>query len=160
MNAEALRRPAALVAGTWAGIMIGLGFIAAPVLFSALARADAGRVAARLFAIDAYIGLGCGTALLVFALQRSRTDAEHGSSRFSTDMLLALAALFCTVAGHFGLQPMIESARAGAGGPPFAVLHGIASAFFVLKLVVVAVLAWRLAAASRKPAATASSRPV
>ncbi|MEP6740619.1 MAG: DUF4149 domain-containing protein [Caldimonas sp.] len=158
MNAAALRRPAAWLAGAWAGIMIGLGFIAAPVLFSALERADAGRVAARLFTIDAYLGLAFGVTLLVIALQRARGAKEQGGTRFSADMLLALAALFCTLAGHFALQPMVEAARGGTGTASFAVLHGVASAFFALKFAVVAVLAWRLAAAPRCSSQTSSPK--
>jgi hypothetical protein len=68
------------------------------------------------------------------------------SSRFSTEMLLVLGALFAIVAGHYAIQPMIESARRGEGGPSFAVLHGVASAFFLVKFAAVAGLAWRLTA--------------
>jgi hypothetical protein len=63
----------------------------------------------------------------------------------SADMLLVLGALFCTVFGYFALQPMMAPARAGEGPLSFAALHGISSALFVLKAVLVAVLAWRLA---------------
>jgi hypothetical protein len=144
VNAARLRQAAAWLAGAWAGAIAAIGFVAAPVLFAMLARAEAGRVAARLFEIDAYIGLGLGTALLMLALQRSHAGTSGSASRFSAEMLLVLAALFCVVAGHFALQPMIESARQGEAGPSFAVLHGVASAFFVVKFVVVATLAWRL----------------
>jgi hypothetical protein len=61
----------------------------------------------------------------------------------------------CVVAGHFALLPMIEAARAGPAGVSFAVLHGVASAFFVAKFVAVAVLAWRLAASPRDATAAA-----
>jgi hypothetical protein len=57
-------------------------------------------------------------------------------------MVLVLVALFCIVAGHYAIEPVI-----GRGDvPSFAVLHGVASAFFVVKFVAVAVLAWRLSA--------------
>jgi hypothetical protein len=49
---------------------------------------------------------------------------------------------------------MIESARRGEGGPSFAVLHGVASAFFLVKFLAVAVLAWRLTRAPVGDAAT------
>ena len=139
-----VRRAAAWLAGAWAGLIAAIGFVAAPLLFATLARADAGRVAARLFGVDATIGVCAGAVLLLLCLQIARRDAERGASRFSTEMLLVLAALFCIVAGHYATQPMIESARSGGGGPSFALLHGIASAFFVTKFVAVSVLAWRL----------------
>jgi GNAT superfamily N-acetyltransferase len=143
-----LRRAAAWLAGVWAGLVVGVGFVAAPVVFATLPRGHAGRVAARLFAVDAMVGIGFGAVLLVLALQIARRDAGHGASRFSTEMLLALGAIFCIVAGHYAIQPMIETAGQAEGGPSFAVLHGVASAFFALKFVAIAVLAWRLSSAA------------
>jgi hypothetical protein len=52
---------------------------------------------------------------------------------------------------------MIESARRGEGGPSFAVLHGVASAFFLVKFAAVAALAWRLTGAPPAPAAGAAT---
>ena len=152
MSARRLRQLAAWLAGVWAGAMAGIGFVAAPALFSTLDRADAGRVATRLFEIDAYGGLAFGAALLLLALHRSHDGAASGASRFNPEMMLSLAALFSIVAGYFALLPMIESARGGTPGPSFAMLHGVASAFFLVKVGVVAVLAWRLGAHPVAPA--------
>jgi hypothetical protein len=138
-------RFAAWLAGLWAGAIAAIGFVAAPTLFATLARADAGRVAARLFEIDAYVGLAAAALLLVLGMRSPRAMRPAGSSRFSAELMLVLAALFAIVAGYFAVEPMIEAARRGEGGTSFAVLHGVASAFFVAKFVAVAVLAWRLA---------------
>jgi hypothetical protein len=144
VSGERWGRLACVLAGVWAGLMAGLGFVAAPALFSLLSRADAGRVAGRLFLVDAYLGLAFGVVVLLIARHLAKADADRGGSRFSTEMILALAALFCTVAGHFGLQPMLEAARAGQGRASFAALHGAAAVFFLVKLAAVASLAWRL----------------
>jgi hypothetical protein len=144
-----LRRVAAGLAGAWAGLICAVGFVAAPILFATLARADAGRVAARLFAVDATIGICAGALLLLVTFQLARHAAESGASRFSTDMLLVLGALFCVIAGHYATEPMMQARLRGDGGPSFAVLHGVASTFFVVKLVVVGTLAWRLTGAPR-----------
>jgi len=145
-----LRRAACWLAGAWAGLIAGIGFVAAPALFATLPHGEAGRVAARLFSIDATLGVGVGAVLLLLCLQLARVGAASGmSSRFSTEMLLVLGALFAIVAGHYAIQPMIESARRGEGGPSFAVLHGVASAFFLVKLAAVAALAWRLTSSPR-----------
>jgi uncharacterized protein DUF4149 len=146
-----LPRAAAWLAGVWTGAIGAIGFIAAPVLFATLPRADAGRVAARLFAVDATLSVGFGAILLVLTLQIARGAALQGASRFSAEMVLVLAAIFAVVSGHYALQPMMEAAARGEGGPSFAVLHGVATAFFLLKFVAVAVLAWRLAGAARRP---------
>ena len=154
MRPRRLRQAAAWLSGAWAGLIAGIGFVAAPTLFATLPRGDAGRVAARLFAIDAYLGLALGGMVLALALREAR-DRSDGGSRFSVEMVLALGAIFCVVAGHFALQPMIDAARAGTSGVSFAVLHGVASAFFLVKFGAVAALAWRLAAGS--PGATAAA---
>ncbi len=146
MSATLLDRIAAWLAGLWAGSIATIGFVAAPALFAALPRSDAGRVAARLFEIDAYVGIAFGAVLLALGTRGADEMRRPGSSRFSVELMLVLAALFGIVAGYFAMQPMIETARRGEGGPSFAVLHGVASAFFVLKFVAVAVLAWRLTA--------------
>jgi len=145
-----LRRVAAWLAGVWAGMVAAIGFVAAPVLFATLPRGDAGHVAARLFEVDAALGIGVGALLLVIALQDARRRAESGASRFSAELLLVLGALFCIVAGHYAIEPMLASA--GRGAASFAALHGIASAFFVVKFVAVAVLAWRFGAPAAAPA--------
>jgi len=156
-----VRRAACWLAGAWVGLIAGVGFVAAPALFATLPRTDAGQVATQLFKVDATIGICVGAVLVVLCLQVARVDSARGeSSRFSTEMLLVLAALFAIVAGHYAIQPMIESARRGEGGPSFAVLHGVASAFFLLKFAAVAALAWRLTGAQRAPAAGAATPAV
>jgi len=158
VSATLAERFAGWLAGLWTGAMVGIGFVAAPALFATLPRADAGRVAARLFEIDAYSGLAVAALLLVLAMRSPRALHRAATSRFSVELMLVLAALFCIVAGYFAIQPMIETARRGEGGPSFAVLHGVASAFFLAKVVAVAVLAWRLTArrAVATPAAPTS----
>ena len=150
MKAELLGRAGAWLAAAWAGVMIGIGAVAAPVLFALLPRADAGRVASRLFSLDATIGIGAGAVLALIGLQLGRDRAEQGrGSRFGAELVLALAALFCIVAGYYATLPMIEAARAGQGSLSFGALHAITSAFFVARLAIVAVLAWRLSAPPR-----------
>jgi hypothetical protein len=144
VSARRRRQLAAWLAGVWTGMMAGVGFVAAPALFSTLTRGDAGRVATRLFEIDAYAGLAFGAALLLLALRRSHDGLAPGASRFNAEMMLSLGALFCIVAGYFALLPMMESARSGTAGLSFAALHAVASGFFLVKVVLGAVLGWRL----------------
>jgi hypothetical protein len=125
-------------------------------VFATLPRTDAGHVAAHLFTADAAIGLGLGALLLVLALQEARRRSGPGASRFSAEMVLVLVALFCIVAGHYAIRPMLTTAG-GGDGLSFAMLHGVASAFFVVKFVAVAVLAWRLLAPATTPADAAIS---
>jgi len=146
-----LRRLAALVAGLWAGLILGIAAIGAPASFANAARDVAGRVAGQMFAQEAYVSLVAAVALLVLVRRQARdyaqAEAEAGrGSALSANVLLVLGALFCTVFGYFAMQPMMASARAGQGLLSFGVLHGVSAVFFLLKGLLVAVLAWRLSA--------------
>jgi hypothetical protein len=146
VKAATLARSCAWLAGLWAGAMAGIGFIAAPALFAELPRADAGRLAAHLFGVDATVGICAGAVLTIGGLQIGRDRAERGTgSRFGRELILALAALLCVVVGYYAVQPMMEAARGGSGALSFGALHGIASTFFVARLAIVAALAWLLA---------------
>ena len=140
-------RFSAVLAGLWAGALLCIAAVAAPSAFAALAPADAGRFVARVLTQEAYASLA--VALLLFALerQRSRQAAASGSgSVLSTNTLLLMGTLFCTVAGHFAVQPMMAAARAGQGAWSFGALHAVSGGLFALKGLLVLALAWRLSA--------------
>ena len=144
-------RLAALIAGLWAGILLCIGAVAAPAAFAMLARPDAGRFVNRVFEQEAYLSLAVAVVLFVIERQRSRDDAAAGTgSAFSANLMLLLGTLFCTVAGYFAVQPMLEAARAGQGAVSFGMLHAASAGFFVLKGLLVLALAWRLNAVSPK----------
>jgi hypothetical protein len=153
-----LARVAALAAGLWAGVLIGIGVLAAPSGFALLAVQDAGRLAGRMLAQEAYAGLVLSIALFLIERTRTRRAAESGEgSALNANMLLALGALFCTVAGHFALQPMMAAARAGQGAWSFGALHAVSAAFYGLKALLVLALAWRLIGVAAKPLRQARS---
>ncbi len=144
------RRAACWLAGVWTGLLAALGAMAAPAAFATLASSDAGRVAGRLFAQEAYLSVALSIAIFALERFRHRAAIEGGSrSAMSAEILLALGALFCTVAGYFALQPLMEAARAGQGRWSFGALHAVSGSLYVLKGALVAVLAWRLAAVDR-----------
>jgi hypothetical protein len=142
-----MRRLAALLAGLWAGVLLGIGVFGAQAAFATLASADAGRVAGRMFAQEAYLSLALSVLLFLLERQRARQAvlSDQGSA-LSVELLLVFGALFCTVAGYFALQPMMAAARAGQGALSFGALHGLSMIFFVLKGLLVLALAWRLTA--------------
>jgi hypothetical protein len=131
------------LSGLWAGVLLAIALVAAPTLFALLERAQAGRVASRLFAIEAAVSLLASIVIVV--IERGIPPAR-GESQFSVNLRLALGALFCTVAGYYALQPMVEAARAGQGKLSFATLHAISSVLYAAKAMLVLVLAWRTAA--------------
>ncbi|RVT50427.1 DUF4149 domain-containing protein [Rubrivivax albus] len=150
--AERLRR---LLPGLWAGFLLCVAAVATPAAFALLQRPDAGRMVARILGQEAYVSLALALLLLMLERIAARDDAEAGrGSQFSVGMGLAAGALFCTVAGYFGVQPMMDAARAGQGSLSFGQLHAISSAFYGVKLLLVLALAWR---AARPPVSPASS---
>jgi hypothetical protein len=139
-----LDRARRLIPGLWLGVLLCVALLATPAPFATLAQADAGRVVARMLAQEAYTSLALGVVLLVLERLQARRAALAGrGTQFSTGMVLALGAVFCTVAGYFGLQPMMAAAKAGQGGLSFGQLHGISAAFYIAKTACVAALAWR-----------------
>ncbi|MBL0086348.1 MAG: DUF4149 domain-containing protein [Ideonella sp.] len=133
-----------LLPAAWAGALLCVGFIATPAPFATLATADAGRVVARILAQEAWLSLVLGVWLLLAERRRARDAAGAGQgSVLSTDVLLLLGTVFCTVSGYFAIQPMLPAARAGQGAFTFGQLHLASAAMFVVKGLLVLVLAWR-----------------
>lgn len=145
MSAATLARLGTLLAAAWLGAMLAIGGLAAPTLFAMLARAEAGAVAGRLFALEANVGLAGSAVLLMLTVRLAAQRHEGGQgSRFSGELMAVLAALATIVVGHYALQPVMASARAGGTGLSFGALHGISSALFAARVALVAWLAWRL----------------
>ena len=140
-------RWAALLAGLWAGVLACIGAVAAPSAFATLVPIDAGRVVGRMLAQEAYFSLAMACALFALERTRSRRAAAVGAgSVLSANLVLLFGTLFCTVAGHFAVQPMLAAARLGQGPWSFAALHAVSGGLFAIKGLLVLALAWRFGA--------------
>ncbi len=139
-----LGRLQALLAALWGGLLLCIAFVATPGAFAVLDRAQAGAYVARVFAIEAQISLALGLVLMMIERRLTRDALEAGaaSRQFSARLLLPAVALFCTVAGYYGLQPLMADAKAGAGVASFAALHSVSLVFFGVKGLAVLALAW------------------
>ena len=140
---ERLRR---LLPGLWFGLLLAIAAIATPAASGALDGASFGLVARAIFAREAPASMVLGMVLLI--IERREALARHlatGVSQFSGEMVLAIVALFCTVAGYYGLLPMMERARAGTSSLSFLQWHAVSLAFFGAKALAVLVLAWKAA---------------
>jgi hypothetical protein len=113
----------------WAGSLWSLAAWVAPILFHAQSdRHLAGLLAARLFAIETYLGLG---AALFAALLPSRGDFKWG---YIAAGLLA--------GDQWALKPVMDAAHAGgtAAGLTFGAWHGVSAAIYLLACLAVGVL--------------------
>ncbi len=129
----------------WIGALWAIGYIAVPLLFVTLEdRALAITLAGKMFAIVAYIGMGCGTYLLAFRLIR------QGAISFRQSFFwIVLLMLLLTLLGHFGAQPLLEAVKnfsvpraivEGILQDRFATWHGVYSALYVVQSVLGLVL--------------------
>jgi len=134
----------ALLAALWGGLLLCIAFMATPSAFAVLERAQAGAYVARVFAIEAQVSLALGLVLMMIERRLTRDAVESGqaAAQFSMRLVLPVVALFCTIAGYYGLQPLMADARAGTGVASFAALHGVSLAFFGVKGLAVLALAW------------------
>ncbi len=139
---ERLRR---LLPAAWFGLLACVAFIAAPAPFAILANAaDAGRVNGRIFVLEAWTSVALALLLWLLERGRARRAAEAGQgSIFSTEMILLMGTLLCTLGGYFAVQPLLASARAGQTLLSFGQLHLVSVSLFGVKLLLVAMLAWR-----------------
>jgi len=122
----------------WVGSLLAIGFIAAPVLFTQLAdRSAAGNLAGVMFTVTAWVGLACGTYLILFVMFAKGWRALQSGVFWIVVLMLAL-----TAAGHFGVQPILEQLRAdalprrimeGALRERFNTWHGVSTALYVVQ---------------------------
>ena len=113
----------------WAGSLWSLAAWVAPTLFSAQSdRHLAGLLAARLFAVESYVGVGTA---LVAALLPARGKFKWG---------YAAAALLAV--DQWVLAPLMAEAhvRGAAATLSFGAWHGVSAAVYVLACLAVAVL--------------------
>lgn len=130
-----------LVIAFWVGSQMAIGYIAAPVLFSQLAdRTLAGALAGAMFAVMAWVGLGCGVYLLL-ALALARGRAAFRSLEFGCIALM----LALTLLGHFGIGPLLAGLKAEALPLPvmesplrarFSLWHGVSSVLYLLQTLI------------------------
>jgi len=126
-----MQRLAVFIAALWWGGISGLSFVAVPTLFASLGSpAVAGPVAAKLFSLQCWAGLGLGLAMLL-VLRRQRSLGHfplagepvdpvdpaqlHAMQRVLSTMGFVLAAMLLALLQEFGVAQKIVTARATGG---------------------------------------------
>lgn len=126
-----------VVIALWAGALWMTG-ISAYVLFDTLQdKQMAGMLAGKLFAMVSYIGMASAFYLLIHRL------VQHGTAALKQAFFWAvLVMLLLVLAGHFGIQPLLESLKTQAlpadvmqsvFADRFRNWHGIASIAYLIE---------------------------
>jgi hypothetical protein len=122
----------------WVGALWAIGYLAAPTLFRVLDdRALAGRIAGEMFTYVAWLGMAAAAYLLVFLALR-----KNGGAFRSGVFWLVLVMLLLTVAGYFGIQPVLVQLKAdsfprevmeSALRDRFVAWHGVSSVVYLIQ---------------------------
>lgn len=126
-----------IIVTLWAGALWSTG-ISAYVLFDNLQdKQMAGMLAGKLFTVVTYIGMGSALYLLINRLMQNGTAALKQSFFWAVFVMLLLV-----LAGHFGIQPILESLKTQAlpadvmqsvFADRFRNWHGIASIAYLVE---------------------------
>lgn len=152
-----------LLTFVWVGSALTIGYVVAPTLFAMLQRSVAGDVAARLFRIEAFVGVTCG----ILSLALGNVLVRRGVSDYRRLRWLVAGMLLCVLIGYFGLQPFMDALRTTAResgldiahspyAARFGLLHGVASLIYLFETLLGLALVWMLPAGHHVRAAEAA----
>jgi hypothetical protein len=122
----------------WVGALWAIGYLAAPTMFYHLQDHQlAGSLAGEMFKLVAYLGLISGLYLLIHRLSKFGTKALKQGFFWAVFFMLLL-----TLAGHFGIAPVIAQLKAQAMpsdvmnsvfADRFQTWHGVASIAYLIQ---------------------------
>lgn len=140
-------RLAMLLAALWWGSLTSLGALVVPLLFQNLGSPQAaGAMAAKLFAAQTWLSIGCAMVLLL--LLNKKEEAPPPIARAVTPWLVA--GLLLAVLVEFGVSPRIVTARATGGD--LKLWHALGSAMYLLQWLSATLVLWRMTALPLKDA--------
>ena len=149
------QRLAVFLAALWWGGLSGLSFVAVPTLFAQLGAPVAGPVAAKLFSLQCWAGLGIGLALLLI-LRRARAAGQFPLAGEVVDperlaqmqrvlgtMGFVLAGMLLALLQEFGVAQKVVTARATGGD--LRLWHGLGTLMVLGQWLCSGAVLWRTA---------------
>jgi hypothetical protein len=129
---------ATLLITAWVGGLWAVGYLAVPVLFYAQPdRQLAGMLAGQMFTLVSYLGMACGTYLLIQRISVS------GRESFRQALFWAVAVmLLITLVLQCGIQPIMTDLKLqalpldvmhSAFAARFKMLHGVSSIIYLIQ---------------------------
>lgn len=123
-------------AALWWGSLSSIGFLVVPLLFAHLPTpALAGGMAARLFAAQTWVSVGCGL-LLLLSFRSNRPLAPVADAQAAT--IFILAGLLLALLSEFAVAPRIVARE------NLALWHRVGSAMYLLQWLCAGVTLWKL----------------
>ena len=136
---------ASLAITAWVGGLWVIGYLAVPILFRAQPDKQlAGMLAGQMFVVMEYLGIVCGTYLLLYRLTISGKAATREWMFWLVAAMLAITLLF-----QFGIQPLMAEIKLQAHSPDvmqnalagrFKMWHGISSILYLVESLLGAML--------------------
>jgi hypothetical protein len=131
-----------LLAALWWGSLTALGALVVPLLFQNLGSPQAaGAMAAKLFAAQTWLSIGCALVLLLL-LNKKDDNALRDATRSITPW--AIAGLLLAVLVEYGVSPRIVTGRATGGD--LKLWHGLGSAMYLGQWLSATLVLWRMTA--------------
>jgi len=138
MQAFFFARLPLLAAALWWGSLSAIGFVAVPLLFRHLpSPALAGFAAARLFAAQTWISIGCAATLLLL------TRAAQAPAWAQSALIWVLAGLLLALLMQYGVSPRIVARE------NLRLWHALGSALYVLQWLCALAVLWQIGRAAR-----------
>ncbi|MGL4667834.1 MAG: DUF4149 domain-containing protein [Saezia sp.] len=137
-----LQRLATTLTAIWVGIMIGVGYVFAPILFKMMSneRPFAGQIAGEAFTAVAYISLVFGVILMLII---RRENARSNATQPSTALYLILMAVGLAIINHFIITPEMVVAKSGMNAQwSFSTLHMMSQIVYVAQIILLLALNW------------------
>lgn len=130
----AARLPA-LAAALWWGSLTTVGFLVVPLLFAHLpSAAIAGQMAAKLFAAQTWVTVGCCMLLLLISRRRHEEFQEPWAKAV---LGFVLGGLLLALLVQFGVSPRIVARQ------DLRLWHSVGTGMYVLQWVCALVVLWR-----------------
>lgn len=125
-----------LAAALWWGGLTVVGFLVVPMLFAHLGSpAQAGAMAAKLFAAQTWVGLGCGVLLLTLA----RSDEDTPVMAWAQGALVyVILGMLLALLSEFAVAPRIVARQ------DLRFWHTLGTLFYAAQWLCALVVLWRL----------------
>lgn len=137
-------RLALFAAALWWGSLGAVGFFVVPMLFANLGTpAQAGTLAARLFAGQTWISVACSLVLLMAARPRDPDGGPAGPAHSA--LLFVILGLLLALLSQYGVSPRIVARE------NLRLWHMVGSAMYLAQWLCAAIVLWRLQAAQPQP---------